>query len=92
MRECPHCKHKTLKLKNILLSRYQCRACGSVCKASSRHNTVGNLLFTLLPVVGVVLAVIFKSIAVLLLLGIIAPLLLCWWHQKTATLYVVGEV
>lgn len=90
MRECPSCKNNTLRLKNIFTLRYKCDSCGSVCTSSTGSKAVGNILINVLPVIGVVLAIVTKSAFVFLLSAIVAPLFLCWWHQKTTLLHVVN--
>lgn len=78
-------------LKNIFTVKYECRDCGAVCSTSTGHKSVANILINFLPVIGVVLAVVFKSVWVFALGAVVLLLALCWWHQRTAQLQVVGQ-
>lgn len=91
MRECPSCKENTSRLKNIFSLRYKCESCGSVSTSSTGHKAFANILINVLPIFGVILTAVFKSVVVFLLFAVILPLLLSWWHQRIAVLHVVSN-
>lgn len=91
MRACPACQHKCLKLKNIFTLKYACQHCGAECTTSTGHKAAANILINFLPVIGIVLAVVLKSVWVFLIGAILLPCVLCWWHQRTAQLHVIGQ-
>ncbi|HEY7773091.1 MAG TPA: hypothetical protein VIC26_07905 [Marinagarivorans sp.] len=86
MRLCPHCNNKALKLKNIFTLKYECQSCNALWTSTTAHKAVANVLINLLPVVGIILAVVFNSLLLFLLGAVALPIALCCWHQNRATL------
>lgn len=89
MKHCVNCKAKALSQKHLFSTQYRCKACGAVCAPSATSKAVNHLIINILPVLGVLLAVLTKSAAVFLVLGIALPLLLAWWQQNNAQLKIV---
>lgn len=91
MRVCPQCHNKTLTLKNIFTLKYRCSSCNALCTSSTAHKAVANILVNVLPIVGIILGIAFKSAVLFFIGAIIIPITLCWWHQKKAALVQVAQ-